>query len=216
MLESERQTVAKQVSALQRLTPGRTGNLSVRQGDRIAITPSGVPYDEIDAGDVPVVSLDGEQLSAPFQPSSETPMHRHIYRQFDAGAIVHVHSPWATTLSVLRQPLPPVHYMIALAGERIPVAEYATYGTEALASNVVEAMESANSDACLLANHGLVVTGADAENAIELTEVIESIARVYCQASAFGTPEVLSAEEIEETAEKLDSYGPGDGDSGEH
>jgi L-fuculose-phosphate aldolase len=208
MLDEERHTVATQVASLQRLTPGRTGNLSVRRGDSVAITPSGARYDQIGPEDVPIVSLDGRHLAGELPPSSETPMHRHIYRRFDAGAIVHVHSPWATTLAVLREPLPPVHYMIALAGDRVPVADYATYGTEALAENAVEAMEAAGSDACLLANHGLVATAGSAASALEVAETVESIARVYCQARAFGSPELLSADEIERTARKLDEYGP--------
>jgi L-fuculose-phosphate aldolase len=208
MLSDERRAVAAHVSELARLTPGRTGNLSVRREDALAITPSGVPYDDIEPADVPVVSLDGTRLAGEWAPSSETPMHRHIYRRFDTGAIVHVHSPWATTLAVLREPLPPVHYMVALAGERVPVAAYATYGTEALAANAVEAMADADSDACLLANHGLVATGADADTAIETARTVESVARVYCQARAFGTPEELPPAEIERTARKLREYGP--------
>ena len=216
MLGNERRTVAAQAPQLARLTPGRTGNLSVRQGDAVAITPSGVPYDDIEPEDVPVVGLDGTRMAGTWAPSSETPMHRHIYREFDAGAIVHVHSPWATTLAVLRQPLPPVHYMIALAGDRVPVTDYATYGTEALADNAVEAMEEADSDACLLANHGLVVKAADATAAIEVAETVESVARVYCQARAFGTPEELPSAEIDQTARKLGEYGPEGGESGEN
>jgi L-fuculose-phosphate aldolase len=207
MLDAERRTVAARAGDLAALTPGRTGNLSVRRGDHLAITPSGVPYDEITADDVPVVSLDGEQVAGDREPSSETPMHRHIYDRFETGAIVHVHSPWATTLAVLGAPLPPVHYMIALAGERVPVAEYATYGTERLAANAVEAMAEAGSTACLLANHGLVATADDAEAAIETAGAVESVAQVYCQARAFGTPESLPTDEIRRVARKLDEYG---------
>jgi L-fuculose-phosphate aldolase len=216
MLGNERRTVATQASKLARLTPGRTGNLSVRRGDTVAITPSGVPYDDIEPEDVSVVALDGTRMAGKWAPSSETPMHRHIYRQFDAEAIVHVHSSWATTLAVLRQPLPPIHYMIALAGDRIPVADYATYGTEALAANAVEAMEEAESDACLLANHGLVAKAADAATAIEIAETVESIARVYCQARAFARPEELPSDEIERTARQLGEYGPDEGESSEN
>lgn len=214
MLDEERHTVATQVASLQRLTPGRTGNLSVRRGDSVAITPSGARYDQIGPEDVPIVSLDGRHLAGELPPSSETPMHRHIYRRFDTGAIVHVHSPWATTLAVLREPLPPVHYMLALAGERVPVAAYATYGTEALAEHAVEAMADADSDACFLANHGLVTTAADADTAIEIARTVESVARVYCQARAFGTPEELPPAELERTARKLREYGP-DEDAGD-
>ena len=211
MLASERETVAEYARRLAGLTPGRTGNLSARREDRMAITPSGVPYEEIDAGDVPVVSLDGEVLWGEIAPSSETPMHRRIYERFEPGAIVHTHSPWATTLAVLGEPLPPVHYMIALAGETVPVAPYATYGTERLADYAVEAMEDAGSDACLLANHGLVATGEDVPGAIETAVAVESVAEVYCRARSIGEPQVLSSDDIEAAARKFEEYGPDEG-----
>jgi L-fuculose-phosphate aldolase len=134
-------------------------------------------------------------------------MHRGIYERLDTGAVVHTHSPWTTTLAVCRQPLPAIHYMLALAGGRVPLADYATYGTEALAAEVVAAMEDAGTTACILANHGLVATGADAAAAFETAVAVESVARLYCQASAFGTPEPLPDAEIEAVAEKLAAYG---------
>lgn len=206
MLDSECRTVALAAGKLGELTPGRTGNLSVRRDEHMAITPSGVPYGELTPEDVAVVSLDGTQTVGDRPASSELPLHRHIYERFEAGAIAHVHSPWATTLAVLREPIPPVHYMIALAGESVPVAEYATFGTEELAARAVEAMEDAESGACLLANHGLVATGDDAASAVETAEAIESVAQVYCQARAFGTPGRLSDEEIQRVARKLEEY----------
>lgn len=207
MLDAERRAVAARAPDLAALTPGRTGNLSVRRGDRIAITPSGVPYDAITPDAVPVVSTDGERLVGDLDPSSETPMHRGIYGRFDCGAIVHTHSPWATTLALLGEPLPPVHYMLAAAGGRVPVADYATYGTEALAANVVEAMAEADASACILASHGLVATGADLDDALETAVSVESVAQVYCQALALGSPEALSSAEMGRVAEKLAGYG---------
>lgn len=196
----------RHAGALASLTPGRTGNLSVRRDDRIAITPTGVAYGRIEPADVSVVSLDGEHLDG-LQPSSETPMHRAVYRAFDAGAIAHTHSPWATTLAVLGEPLPPVHYMIALAGSSVPVADYATYGTEALAANAVAAMREADSRACLLANHGLLACGEDAAGAVETARAVESTAGVCCRARAIGEPVVLPDEEIDAVALKLGEYG---------
>lgn len=211
MLEDERREVAAQVAALAGLTPGRTGNCSVRRGDRVAITPSGVPYDRIGPEDVSVVSLAGERLAGEHAPSSETPMHRAIYEELEAGAVVHTHSPWVTTLAVLGQPLPPVHYMLALAGGTVPVAEYATYGTPELGANAVEAMAAAGSRACILANHGLVATGVDLGAAVETAVAVESVARVYCQARALGEPEPLDGKEMDRVAGKLADYGPDDG-----
>jgi L-fuculose-phosphate aldolase len=207
MLGAERRAVANRAPDLASLTPGRTGNLSVRRDDRFAVTPTGVAYDRIAAADVPVVSLAGEQVAGDSAPSSETPMHSAVYREFDAGAIVHTHSPWSSTLAILHEPIPPVHYMLALAGTTVPVADYATYGTAALAENAVEAMEDADAEACLLANHGLLATGEDADAALETAVNVEYTARIYCQAKAFGDPVELSDEEMAAVAEKFEGYG---------
>lgn len=214
MLEDERKTVAATAPVLGDLTPGRTGNLSFRCEDRFAITPSGVPYDDIAPGDVPVVSMEGERVRGEMAPSSETPMHRHVYERFDAGAIAHVHSPWATTLATMHEPVRPVHYMLAVAGGEVPVAEYATYGTEALAENAVDAMERAGTTACLLANHGLVATGEDLEEAMETAATVESVARLDYQARVLGGAEPLSDDELDLVAHKFESYGQGDAEDG--
>jgi len=210
MLGAERRAVATRAADLKALTPGRTGNLSVRRDDRFAVTPTGVAYDRIEAPDVPVVSLKGEQLGGDAAPSSETPMHTAIYREFDPGAIVHTHSPWASTLAILHEPIPPVHYMLALAGTTVPVADYATYGTEELAEHAVAAMDGADASACLLANHGLLATGEDADSALETAVNVEYTAQIYCQAKALGDPVELDPEEMAAVAEKFEGYGQGD------
>lgn len=207
MLEAERREVVEHAPALASLTPGRTGNLSVRRESRVAITPTGVPYDGFTDADVPVVDLDGEQVAGDLKPSSETPMHTAVYRELDAGAIVHTHSPWSSTLAVLGEPIPPVHYMLALAGTTVPVAEYATYGTQELADNAVAAMGEADSAACLLANHGLLTTGETAADAVEMAVNVEYTARIYCQARSIGTPNELDPAEMAAVAEKFEGYG---------
>ncbi|MFC4548876.1 MULTISPECIES: class II aldolase/adducin family protein [Halorussus] len=217
MLGAERRAVARRARELAALTPGRTGNLSVRRGDRFAVTPTGVPYDRIEAEEVPVVSLAGDEtrVERGLEPSSETPMHSAVYREFDAGAIVHTHSPWASTLAVLRESIPPVHYMLALAGTTVPVADYATYGTPELAANAVAAMEDADATACLLANHGLLVTGEDLDAALETAVNVEYTARIYCQAKALGSPVQLSGDEMDAVATKFEGYGQGGADAEE-
>jgi len=207
MLGAERRAVSTRASELAELTPGRTGNLSVRRDDRFAVTPTGVAYDRIDADDVPVVDFEGDRVAGELAPSSETPMHTAIYREFEPGAIVHTHSPWSSTLAILHEPIPPVHYMLALAGTTVPVADYDTYGTEELAANAVAAMEAADAEACLLANHGLLATGDDLDAALETAVNVEYTARIYCQAKAFGDPVELSPEEMAAVAEKFEGYG---------
>ncbi|RQG96599.1 class II aldolase/adducin family protein [Natrarchaeobius chitinivorans] len=211
ILESERRAVVEHASELAGLTPGRTGNLSVREGrdgDTFAITPTGVPYDAFEAADVPVVDVDGEQRDGRMAPSSEVPMHSSIYRREDVGAIVHTHSPWATAMAVAHEPLPPVHYMIVAVGTSVPVAEYAPYGTDALAENIVRAMDEADSTASFIENHGLVVTANDLETALENTIHVESLARLYLQTRAAGLePTTLSDEQLETVLEQFESYG---------
>lgn len=207
MLDDERWAVARRGADLAARTPGRSGNLSVRDGDRFAVTPTGVPYTDLEPGDVPVVTLDGESVSEPLAPSSETPMHAAIYRGLDAGAVVHGHPPWATTLAALRQPVPPVHYVLARAGGRVPVAEYGTYGSDELAGSVVRAMAAADTTACLLANHGLVAVGADIDDAFETFDAVEFTARVFAQAAAIGEPAELPADELDRVAAQFESYG---------
>ena len=210
MLETERSRVANQSAKLAERTPGRSGNLSLRTGDRFAITPTGIPYDEIEPADVSVVGVDDGEALAGKVPSSETPMHTRIYTELDVGAIVHTHSPWATTLAILREPLPPVHYMLASAGTRIPVADYAAYGTAELADNAVEALRGADSMACLLANHGLVATGPDLPTAMEILDTVEFTAQLYVRASSMGDPVQLAEAEMERVAERLQAYGQPD------
>ncbi|MFC6953357.1 class II aldolase/adducin family protein [Halorubellus litoreus] len=206
-----RDAVVEHAPELAALTPGRTGNLSVRDGDAFAITPTGVPYDSFDTADVPLVSLDGEHLDGAMDPSSEVPMHRHIYRFDEPGAIVHTHSPYATTLATLHEELPPIHYMIVAVGKRVPVAEYAPYGTEALAKNAVDAMREAQSTATIIENHGLVVTGPDLPTAIENTVHVESLCELYLRAKAIGsTPHELTDDQLDVVLEKFESYGQSD------
>jgi len=210
-LEAARDAVVSHAPQLAALTPGRTGNLSVRDGDAFAITPTGVPYDSFDRADVPVVSLDGDQLDGDMDPSSEVPMHRHVYRFDDPGAIVHTHSPYATTLATLHEELPPIHYMIVAVGKRVPVAEYAPYGTEALARNAVDAMREAESTATLIENHGLVVTGPDLPTAIENTVHVESLCELYLRArSVGGAPRELTDDQLDVVLRKFNSYGQSD------
>ena len=207
LLAEARAAVVEYAPALGELTPGRTGNLSVRDGDAIAVTPTGVPYDAFDAADVPVVGLDGERVAGRMAPSSEVPMHTGIYRHDRPGAIVHTHSPWATTMATLHRRLPPIHYMIVSVGREVPLADYAPYGTEELAANVVAAMAGADSDAAILANHGLVVTGPDVATAVENTRHVEDLCRLYLRSSAVGEPHVLTDEQLAAVEERFESYG---------
>lgn len=142
------------------LTKGTGGNLSIYDETKgyMIITPSGIEFDKLTPEDMVVMDLDGKIISGEKKPSSEYMMHTMIYKdRKDIKSVVHAHTMYATVISCLRETLPAVHYMIALAGKDVRCAKYATFGTEELAINAVEAMKDRN--AVLLANHG-IITGA--------------------------------------------------------
>lgn len=187
------------------LTVGTSGNLSVRAGDMIAITPTGVAYETLTPESMCVVDLDGAPVEPGLRPSSELPMHTAVYRGTDALAVVHTHPLHATVLSTLLDELPPVHYMVALLGGPVRVAPYATYGSRELAENSVRAMRGRFG--VILANHGATTYGDSLATAYTRTVYLEWVCRVYHQARLLGEPRLLPPEEIARVAEMLRSYG---------
>jgi len=192
------------------LVAGTEGNVSARTpGGEVLLTPSGLDYAIMEPEDVVLVSLDGKTLEGAFEPSVETPMHTGIYRSRpETRAVVHTHARYSTTLACLDWEIPPLHYMLANLSEegRVPVARYATYGTEDLASNAARALGSAHR-ACLLRNHGTIAVGTTLAEAYARTELLEQMAELYYRARVAGEPVILSTEEIAEVAAKIHDYG---------
>ena len=188
------------------LVVGTAGNVSVRSGELVAVTPTGVRYAALTADQVGVHRLDGTPVEAPLAPTSELPLHLAIYAaRPEAGAIVHTHSPAATALSTLVDEIPPVHYYLAMFGGPVRVAPYATYGTDSLAGGAVEALRDRT--ACLLGNHGAVSIGPSLSDAGELSGYLEWLCDVYLRASSAGAPRLLPPDEIATVAAKLTHYG---------
>jgi L-fuculose-phosphate aldolase len=187
------------------LTPGTSGNVSVRVGDHIAVTPSGLDYARMTADMVGVHRLDGTPVDAPLAPTSEMPLHLAIYAAKDTSAIVHTHSTAATTLSTLVDELPAIHYIVGIFGGPVQVTPYATYGTPELAESAVRALQA--TAACLLGNHGTVTIGPDLRTAHSRSEYLEWVSDLYLRAASLGRPRLLDAEEITRVAEKLAGYG---------
>ena len=150
-----------------------------------------------------------EEKNSMNKPSSEWRFHRDIYRnKKEAHAIVHAHSPHATAVSSHGKPIPPFHYMIALAGgDDIKCAEYATFGTEELSKNVIKALE--NRSACLMSNHGQVAFGKNLDDAFELAQEIENICHQYTIALKLGQPKILSFEEMKKVLDRAKNYKKG-------
>jgi L-fuculose-phosphate aldolase len=188
------------------LVVGTAGNVTVREDDLVAVTPSGVRYAELTPELVGVHRLDGAAVEAPLAPTSELPLHLAIYAaRPETGAIVHTHSPAATALSALVYEVPAVHYYMAMFGGPVLVAPYATYGTDDLARNVVHALRGRA--ACLMGNHGAVTIGPDLVTAYDKTVYLEWLCDVYLRASSAGTPHLLSPAQLDAVAVKLAGYG---------
>ncbi|MGW4045850.1 class II aldolase/adducin family protein [Streptomyces sp. NPDC004721] len=194
------------------LVVGTSGNVSVRVGDTVLVTPSGVPYDRLTDDDVTGVGLDGRQVLGTLVPTSELPMHLAVYRSTDAGAVVHTHAVHATAVSTLVTELPLIHYMAGALGGPVRVAPYATYGTEELARNMLRALDGRTG--CLLRNHGTVTYGATLDQAYDRTAQLEWMCRVWLAASGVPglTPALLTPEQLAQAGERLRVYGqPGPG-----
>ncbi|UBU11740.1 class II aldolase/adducin family protein [Nonomuraea gerenzanensis] len=183
------------------LVIGTSGNLSVREGDLVTVTPSGVALDRLTPELCPVVDLTtGRRVAGELRPSSETPMHLAIYQATDAQAIVHTHSVFGTVVATTMTELPPVHYNALLLGGVVKVAEYATYGTPELAANVRAALEGKR--AALMANHGGVTIGATLEEAFEGTRLLEWLCEVYVRGLGVGKPTILTDEQLAAVVER--------------
>ena len=193
-------------SARQGLNPGSSGNVSVRLSGGFLVTPSGLPNDTLQAGQMIAVDMQGRS-SGSLKPSSEWRIHRDIYRaRPEVHAVVHAHSPYAVSLACLRRDIPSFHYMIAASGGKdIRCAGYATFGTQALSDNVLAALR--NRRACLMANHGLVAVGADLDAALSLAMEVEELCAQYWRASLMGEPVLLDDAEMDEVLERFRHYG---------
>ena len=193
-----------------RLNRGTSGNLSVRTIENGAagflITPSGMPYAALSPEDIVFMHHDGRPAGLR-EPSSEWRIHRDIYAaRPEAQAILHAHSPFATSLACLRRAIPPFHYMIArFGGDTLRCADYATFGTQALSDAAIAALQDRSG--CLLANHGMLVFGRDPAHALALAVELEELCEQYWRSSQLGAPVLLDSAEMARVQEKFASYG---------
>jgi L-fuculose-phosphate aldolase len=180
------------------LVVGSAGNLSVRAGDAMLITPRGSRLEAVDPAHCVEVDLATDEVAA--DASSETPLHRAVYAATDAGAIVHTHSTFATVQSTLVDELPAVHYAITAFGGPVRVAPYATFGSDELAAAVAAALDGRR--AALLANHGAVVVADTVADAVDLAVQLEWLCSVSYHATLAGTPTVLDDEQLAAVVEQ--------------
>lgn len=210
LLQEQREAIVKfgQKMITSQLTTGAGGNLSIfdRASGRVAISPSGIEYFDLQPEDVVITDLEGKVIEGQYTPSSELGFHLALYRQRpDVNAVLHTHSVYATTIACLGWEIPAVHYLVGFSGHKVPLAPYATFGTPELARNVATGIGDYN--AVLLANHGLVAVGADLSRAFNTAEEIELVARIYYQTKSVGDPVILPGDEMDRVLDKFATYG---------
>lgn len=191
------------------LNQGTSGNISVRCGNDMLISPSGIAYDTLRPEMVATMAIDDESGSwvGPLKPSTEWRFHQDLLRErSDADAVVHAHPTYCTTLAILRKDIPACHYMIAaFGGNNVRCSGYATYGTKSLSDLALEAMEDRT--ACLLGNHGMIAIGDTLPKAMWRAVELETIARQYYLSLQLGGPVILSDADVEETLAGFATYG---------
>ncbi len=191
------------------LNQGTSGNISARHGDRMLITPSATPYDALEPEMIAAMPLEGDYgaWEGPLKPSTEWRFHLDIQRaKPEVGAVVHTHSTYATVLAIAGKSVPACHYMIAaFGGMEIRCAPYATFGTKALSDHALTALDGRTG--CLLANHGMIATGASLAKAMWLAVELETIAKQYYMSLLIGGPNLLSEAAIADTVKSFGSYG---------
>jgi L-fuculose-phosphate aldolase len=188
------------------INQGTSGNISIRYGDGLLITPTSTPYETMRPEQIVYMRHDGSHDPAQ-RPSSEWRFHRDIFKaRPDVKAVVHAHPTYCTALAILGLEIPPVHYMIACAGgDTIRCAPYATFGTQELSDHAVRALEGRL--ACLLAHHGMIAVGPSLAKAMWLAVEVETLARQYHASLQIGKPPLLSKEEIEKVRVRMAGYG---------
>lgn len=188
------------------INQGTSGNISLREGEGMLITPTGMPYAKMKPADIVEMNLNGAVVGDG-RPSTEWRFHLDIYRaRPDVEAIVHAHPTYCTTLAIMERDIPAIHYMVAVAGgDTIRCAPYATFGTQELSDHAVEALKDRK--ACLLAHHGLIAIGDSLERAMWLAVEVETLAHQYVNCLQLGDPPLLPTKEIENVAARIANYG---------
>jgi L-fuculose-phosphate aldolase len=176
------------------LIQGTAGNVSVRTGPGMLLTPSSLQPAQMHEDDVCEFHLDTGLVAGERTPSTEWKLHLRIYQGSDAGAIVHTHSLAATAVSLVAAELPAVHYYIARLGGPVPVVPYAVFGSVELAESVAAALQERQ--AAILENHGAVTVGRTLDEALDRATLLEWLCELYLKAAAVGSPHALSADDL--------------------
>ena len=206
--EKERREIVEASVTAERnnLNSGTAGNISLRFGERMLITPTGVQTARLAVDNIVEMRFDGS-FDGFWRPSSEWMMHAEIYKAFpEAAAVVHTHSDHCVAISCLRQSIPPFHYMLAsFGGDDVRCADYAPFGSTDLARAATKALEGRS--ACLLANHGAICFAESVQSAMAKAMKLETLARQFCLARSLGAPILLGQDEMQEVHTRYGAYG---------
>ncbi len=200
MVESARRLVALG------LNRGTSGNLGVRCGAGLLVTPSGTSVEAMTPESM--VTLDSfGNAQGTIKPTSEWRIHRDILAaRPDINAVVHTHSTFASTLACQQIDLPPFHYMIAVAGgDTIRCTPYALFGSQALSEHALAAIEGRK--ACLLGHHGMIALGRDLDEALAIAVEVEALCEQYWRVLQIGVPKILTDAQMQEVIEQFSHYG---------
>lgn len=191
------------------LNQGTSGNISIRHGDGLLISPTSRPYESLTPEDIVFLDMEGT-AHGPWKPSSEWRFHRDILAERpEVGAVVHAHPTFCTTLAIMGMAIPAIHYMIAIfGGPTIRCSPYAIYGSAELSALALTALQDRK--ACLLGHHGMIAVGTSIEQAFWFAEELETLARQYHGALQLGKPPVLSDQQIQKVIQKIAGYGLAD------
>jgi len=189
------------------LNRGTSGNASVRCGEKMLVTPTGIVPQALTPESMVLIDGQGHSATGSMRPSSEWRMHWGILAgRPDVSAVVHCHSRHATILACAGRAIPAIHYMVAVGGRaKIPLAPYHLFGSEELATAVVETLQGGN--ACLMANHGQIVAASNLARACAIAEEVEEQAAVYFGALSIGGPQLLSSSQMDEVMRRFKGYG---------
>lgn len=209
MLTRQRNRVAEAARRLaaEGLVLGTAGNVSERSDELVAVTPTGAVLEQLTAGDVVVVDLNGIPVDGELAPTSELGLHLGAYRRYGTGAVVHAHSPYGTALACVLEELPVVHYQMLALGGAVRVAPYATFGSSELAEVTLDALQ--DRAAALMCNHGTITLGADAAGALENARLLEWACTVYWRAASLGAPRTLDPQQLQAVLDTIAQRGYG-------
>ena len=206
-LKIEREKIVFEIKRMQEmgLVINTSGNISIKKDDLIAISPSGVSYDNLKSKDIVVLDKNKKIVEGQLLPSSETNLHVSIYDKYnEVSAIVHTHSLYATSVSTLLQELPAIHYQIADLGGPIKVAPYETFGTEALAIAVEKNLKGRK--AVIMKNHGAVTVGSDINKSASRAILLEWLCSLYLLSKNSGNPTIIDDNEIKNVMHQMSKF----------